>query len=456
VNNNLTTTHCWLTDINPILYPAKLAVIGIVFFIATTVLLAWSSPSVAAILPSDWYTMQPTTALPLILLAYSLLLKVAKLPNHTQRIQQLLLLAATIIICTTFYEHLTDNTALIGEYLAASTHLPKVHPTSIQSAFCLLLITLLLSIDEKSHGLLGYIYCTLLFLLFTLTLTFFASYLFGAFNLIALNSYIIISKHSLACIILLGFIISLTHAPYSAYAVLFSTSLGGKFARQFLAVSVISVLMLTTLEAFLMGVEGYELPDINAIILTADVMVLFFIVITASRKIEQQAEQLEELVITDKLTSTLNLRGLNLHATQKLLDARRYQSPLCVLVFDIDDLKQVNDSLGHEIGSALIKDFATALKNNFRSNDIVARTGGDEFVVVSLAKLSLIETTLTRLNQVIFEKNKFAKHPYHISYSVGVAQLQSSSTETINDLLKIADERMYANKQQKKAEAGKE
>jgi len=283
-----------------------------------------------------------------------------------------------------------------------------------------------------------------------LVLTFVSSYLFGALNLIGSNSFILISKQTLTCIVLLTAVIIITRAPFSAYAVLFSTSLGGKFSRRFLAFAVLTVIFVIILEALLLSTAKYDTPDINAITVTADLLLLLFVIIMAGNKIEKQAEQLESLVLTDNLTSIYNLRGLNLHGEQKLLDARRNNTPLSVLVFDLDDLKVVNDQLGHEVGSKLIQSFAHVLNNNFRSNDIVARVGGDEFVVITPEKLTEVNKTLERFAQVVFEINKFTKQPYNISYSVGIAELQHSSTEDINDLINIADQKMYEVKKEKK------
>jgi diguanylate cyclase (GGDEF)-like protein len=212
----------------------------------------------------------------------------------------------------------------------------------------------------------------------------------------------------------------------------------------------LSVIFVIILEAVLNSTGNYDSPDINAITVTADALLLLFIIIMAGNKIEKQAEQLESLVLTDNLTSIYNLRGLNLHGEQKLLDARRNNTPLSVLVFDLDDLKVVNDQQGHEIGSKLIQTFANVLNNNFRSNDIVARVGGDEFVVITPEKLAEVNKTLKRFAQVIFEINKFTKQPYSISYSVGIAELQHNRTEDINDLINIADHRMYEAKKEKK------
>ena len=98
----------------------------------------------------------------------------------------------------------------------------------------------------------------------------------------------------------------------------------------------------------------------------------------------RQHELLQEEASKDELTGLYNRR-----AWEKLLRAeeercKRYGHPAAVLFIDLNDLKKVNDSLGHEQGDTLIKNAAQVLRDNVRMNDIVARLGGDEFVILSV------------------------------------------------------------------------
>lgn len=452
ISNTIIHHQCWLTKLEKFLYPVKLMATFITAAIAVTVMLGWLSPDFSAMLPSGWHQMQSTTALTVLLLSYSLGLKVAKTKINTKAIQGIFLTFALIIISTTFYEHLNNHTAILGKYLIASEQRENLHPSSIQTATSLLLITALLSINERSKGLMGYVMCTLLSLLVLLMMVFMSSYLFGADALVSSNSHILISKQTLLCISLLTSVIYTIRGPYSVFSVLFSTSLGGQFARRFLTITMTTLLLVMSLQALFLVEHSFSIPEIIAVSETANIAILFFIIIIAANKIEKQSHELEQMGLTDKLTATYNLRGLHLHAEKKLLDARRNNAPLSVLMFDLDGLKEVNDVLGHEIGSNLIKSFATALNNNYRSNDIVARAGGDEFVVVTMETEKEAHLTLDRFAETIREINQFAKQPYQISYSVGMEQLHPDSRETIESLMKLADQKMYAAKNEKKAE----
>lgn len=96
------------------------------------------------------------------------------------------------------------------------------------------------------------------------------------------------------------------------------------------------------------------------------------------QKVEAEVRRLS---ITDELTGLYNRRGFFLLANQQLKHTQRLQTPCCLLFVDLDGLKDINDTLGHEIGDRVLMHAADLLSKTFRDSDIVARLGGDEFVV---------------------------------------------------------------------------
>jgi diguanylate cyclase (GGDEF)-like protein len=93
-------------------------------------------------------------------------------------------------------------------------------------------------------------------------------------------------------------------------------------------------------------------------------------------------EETQRLASTDPLTGLANRRALTELMERELHNAERYGAPLAFLVLDLDDLKKINDTLGHHGGDEALRAFAEALKAGARRGDIVARYAGDEFVVV--------------------------------------------------------------------------
>lgn len=94
------------------------------------------------------------------------------------------------------------------------------------------------------------------------------------------------------------------------------------------------------------------------------------------------AAGLAEQAVRDPLTGLYNRRFFDEALAQHIETARRYNRPLSLILFDVDDLKQINDTHGHEAGDAALKTFAQLLQKTARKADIVCRIGGDEFAVI--------------------------------------------------------------------------
>ncbi len=124
--------------------------------------------------------------------------------------------------------------------------------------------------------------------------------------------------------------------------------------------------------------------------------------------------------------------------------ARNYQRPLCVLIFDLDFFKKVNDTYGHNCGDAVLKQTAELAKKHMRKNDVLARFGGEEFVVIlpetSIhAAVELAERIRLAFEQAVFHyEGKSLKQ----TVSIGVAQFHPSMT-SCKQLLEVADQRLY-------------
>ena len=136
----------------------------------------------------------------------------------------------------------------------------------------------------------------------------------------------------------------------------------------------------------------------------------------------QQAELMSN---TDALTMLSNRRYMYKRLEEEINRARRYGRPLAFIIFDIDELKSINDSCGHQAGDALIKQVGQVVKNSIRAMDIVARYGGDEFCVVMpesdqetcVKFMQRILDTISGIDIVLEGHTK----PIHCSVSMGGA-----------------------------------
>lgn len=175
--------------------------------------------------------------------------------------------------------------------------------------------------------------------------------------------------------------------------------------------------------------------------------------ITADLKMAYEAEQHKQMALTDSMTDLLNRRGLDVLGKQKRKDAKRYQKTIGILYLDIDNLKQVNDNFGHSTGDQCIQVLADILKSEVRESDLIARTGGDEFIVLTLLNKEQ-ETELNALSLRI--RQRYQKKTQHqpglniSSISIGLHLESHNSTTSLKDMFMNADASMYKEKEQKK------
>lgn len=170
-------------------------------------------------------------------------------------------------------------------------------------------------------------------------------------------------------------------------------------------------------------------------------------------------DQIEYLAYYDALTDLPNRRLLLNRLEQIISRVRRYGHYGAMLYLDLDRFKNINDSLGHPVGDALLKEVARRLSLGLRTEDTVSRLGGDEFVVL-LSDLGddetgAIATAQHKAEQIkgnLAEVYKIAGHELHISPSIGVAMFPSAEInpeepESGIDILRYADTAMYRAKE---------
>lgn len=417
--------------------------------IATIILSGWFMPPIGQILPDGWALMQATTAISVLFLCIALVLRKHKNNKRYSSICSFFAVLSIVIVGITLLEHWLGQDAILGTFLVAKNQLPLVYPTSIQSVSCFFVLALTLFIDPSRQDRIGYIFDVLIMVLVMLNLLYVAGYLYKASNLIQVTSAILISSQTLICIALLTFVQIARRAPFGTYTILVSKGIAGHTARIVLPFSVIISYLIILSQTKLTNTGFLETPYVSALTAVASAGIMIIVVLLLSRKINALEMRLRKITITDELTGAYNLRGLNMHGKQKLLDARRSTTPLSVLYIDVDGLKKVNDSLGHDTGSELLCDVVTLLHDNFRENDIVSRIGGDEFAIIANGSEDEIASAIKRLNKTVDEMNISGDRPYKIGFSIGKVNFDPRSNETIERLISRADTAMYKIKKER-------
>ncbi|WP_341529253.1 sensor domain-containing diguanylate cyclase [Nostoc sp. UHCC 0302] len=168
------------------------------------------------------------------------------------------------------------------------------------------------------------------------------------------------------------------------------------------------------------------------------------------RKRQQAEMEVRQLSLTDELTGLYNRRGFFLLAEQQLKLAHRIKVSCWVIFIDLDGLKKINDTLGHDMGDAMLIDAAQLVKHSFRNSDIVARLGGDEFLVFASSPFSDADSIQARLQTNIARFNQQEKRSYQLSMSMGIECYLPESNMSLEQLIARADELMYAHKRLKR------
>lgn len=165
-------------------------------------------------------------------------------------------------------------------------------------------------------------------------------------------------------------------------------------------------------------------------------------------KRKKAEEEIRRLADFDPLTALPNRRLLMDRLKQALFQARRYQRPLAVMFLDLDNFKQINDTLGHDVGDELLKVAADRLTACVRNEDTVARLGGDEFVVVlaEITDIPAAELVAEKIVRSFEEPMLIDKHEIRISTSLGIAIYPVNGRHDAQKLMKMADIALYAAK----------
>jgi diguanylate cyclase (GGDEF)-like protein len=168
--------------------------------------------------------------------------------------------------------------------------------------------------------------------------------------------------------------------------------------------------------------------------------------ITMRKKLE---EEIKAIAITDDLTGLLNRRGFLRFAQKQIEIANRNKSNFSLLYLDLNDMKTINDEFGHHEGDQALIYIANILNKTFRSSDIIARVGGDEFAILitgtrgTAVEKAVIDNLLGNLRNY----NEKTERGYKLSVSTGIVYYDPAHPCALEDLLFRADKLMYENKQ---------
>ncbi len=162
--------------------------------------------------------------------------------------------------------------------------------------------------------------------------------------------------------------------------------------------------------------------------------------------------ELHALSLRDELTGLYNRRGFMTLGEQQVKNARRNEERLVLLFLDLDNMKTINDKLGHSFGDMALTETAGLLQGTFRDSDISARMGGDEFAALAFTKDEGAAIMKERLLENLAQLNSNPGRQFELLFSIGTAEATPENPKDLQTLIDEADGQMYSEKKVHKLE----
>ena len=424
---------------------AQTPLLSLVAIVAGSISVLWLVPSLAAHAPAGWSKMTVVTCIAVLLSAGSLAFSGAKSSTRavcTCRLAALAVLAiGAVSMALGVYLRLTSGTS--------SNWLQFLPSPQSAAAFVLIGASLLLIRHpaKDSSKFADFFVITL----FALVLFLLAGHIFRLAALVGAVDGRLTSVQTLFCLSLLTIVLAGRLADARGFlSGLAGTGAGSRYSREILPFVVAAPFVVFALVDYLNDSGVMVAAHSRAIITPLVVLAALGIIAWMGQRINDLESDLLRQSLTDQLTDVLNRRGFDAVSQYAFHIAGRMGSGLLIFYFDLDGLKRVNDEAGHEAGSLMIKRFAETLVSTFRKNDVVARVGGDEFVVLALGTKDSVRDILARLNRNIELRNIAENDGCKLSFSVGYAEVPNGETD-LEGSIALADERMYLHKQSRYA-----
>lgn len=258
------------------------------------------------------------------------------------------------------------------------------------------------------------------------------------------------SVPTLVCLALLTLVSLLRRAEFGVFSAFLGDGIGGRIARIVAPILLVMPFLRELGRARLLSAHVIPMPYATAILTSIATIVSFALLLVLVRLINNMQTEIHGLTLRDELTGLYNFRGFNLFAEQAFRLARRAKIPFGVLFVDMDNLKIINDELGHSAGSISLIETAKLLSATFRETDVIGRLGGDEFVVAGQFDSEEIALAIDRLRSGAAAKTQLAGNRFFLSLSMGYAGSDHSKEETLKSIVSRADKAMYKEKRAKK------
>jgi diguanylate cyclase (GGDEF)-like protein len=417
------------------------------FFVSLVILTFWLFAPSRAAAPPIWSEMTANTATALILALAGLALSSGQ-PSPKKLLMSKAVAWIVLAVATlSLGEYVAGTSVGIDEWLPHGMmgHYPG--RPSPQTSLCLAFIGASLLLLRRQKGPLSWLADMLAVTLAVLALILLGGYLYGALVIVGVDGNTRTAPQTLFCICCLSFVVCARRARYGGVLVILAgAGLGSRIARTTLPFVILLPFVLFYSVASLISLKILAEHYVYAFATAGVALFTTTVVFWMAGRINRLEHALRELSLTDDLTGLNNRRGFYILAEQVLRESSRIGSGTTVFYFDLDGLKAINDTVGHEAGSVMIRSFASALSQNFRETDVIGRLGGDEFVVVTSQNFGEATEILARLERSLSRDDTPAGSACRLSYSVGYSELNPPRKPSLEELIGKADAMMYQQK----------
>ena len=409
----------------------------------------WIIPSFGRVLPHTLHGMRANTSLLIFLCGLSIILSLPRRHKNAVLVARFLggfvaAFAFLILLKDLGFINLGINTLLAPD--STAVYPGKVSP---EAAITFVLLGIVLSaIRARKSRLSHLVDVTMLFLCLAM-LIFLARYFFGLSHLFVNYESNPFSIQTLVCLLLLICLVGSRRAEYGLLAIFLDRGSGGMTVRHAVPLAVLLPFFIVVPKEILVRIYPAQENALTAVSTAILAVIAVCLVLFLGWRTKACEATIHELSLRDELTGLYNRRGFYVLAEQAFQLAQRTRASFSVLFFDMDNLKQVNDEFGHDIGSELLKEMSVLLVQTFRKTDVIGRIGGDEFVVAGESNDPEMTNVVLRLNEAVAQANNLPKRQYPLSFSMGSMASEKGTTATLEDLLSQADAIMYEEKRRK-------
>jgi diguanylate cyclase (GGDEF)-like protein len=421
---------------------ACLAVAGLV---AMGNLCVWLIPGLRCAISVRWHLMGADAAAASVLCAISLYIAENRESRRIRQISIGLALLAALPACAILAGY--EIPASLGMPGAACGALAESLQPLTAGAFVLLAFSIALVGARVPMAI--RIADLAVFALCLIALILISGYLFGALRVFGLSSELWVSPQTLLCLALLTQAVLLRRAETGVFSIFLGQGIGSRIARALIPVLLVLPFLREAGRAHLVQAQLIPAHYATAILASVATMLSLLLLLYLAWRINAMELEIHDLSLRDSLTGLYNLRGFTLLAEQSLRMAQRSELPFSVLYLDVDNLKLVNDTMGHEMGSSFLTETGQLMKAAFRETDVMGRIGGDEFALAGHFSQVAISIASERLKAACTVRNAETGRKYPLAFSVGYVTATEHSHETLRDLMAAADQAMYAEKRRR-------